>query len=360
MNTDYKRLRIFETGLFTNKIKGLFTIDKPVNQSQANEAVEKDIVLLSRSTDPNYNLYKFNACGHLQFIQPTHVRRNCFTCKTCSFCREVQIAANNGFKYLFATSGTYRRVIKPCGCIKDITFGNIVDHKNTVCHTCFSRDFQKQAVKLKVDVLNKISDCRFKIRFQTCGHTREAHHSQFFTENLECQQCKEEIYRKEAENEGLIYNGLSNPDNVKDYYQKRNYTLPCGHIKDIRMSHIRDSSWQCDICKDSHFLKPSFVYLLSLNTSDGVFLKLGYAKNLSTRISGYILKNTTVSILKVVPFETGRKAIEFENSLHKKYSAFSVPKEIMGKFMQNGKTECYPFYLFNTMLEELTEGEKNA
>lgn len=354
---EYKRLTAFEVGLFTNKTKGLFSIDKPINQSQAAEAIEKDLTLLSRSTNPNYNLYKFNACGHSQFMQPTHVRRKYFTCKTCALQREIQIATHNGFTYLFATSGVYRRVIKSCGCTADMPFGNIIDHQNSVCHSCFSRDLQKQAAKLKIDLLERISNSRFNIRFQSCGHSRTAHHSQFFIENLECQECKEDNYKKEAEIEGLKYNGLSSPDNVRDYYQKRNYTLPCGHIRDLRMSHVRESRWQCDICKDSHFLKPSFVYLLSLNTPDGVFLKLGYAKNVSSRILGYSLKDTTVSILKVVPFDTGRKAIEFENSLHRKYSAFSISKDIMGKFMQNGKTECYPLHLFDTMLEELSKGE---
>lgn len=39
--------------------------------------------LIKDSDKKNYKTYKFDKCGHIQDIQPTHVRRNSFTCQEC-------------------------------------------------------------------------------------------------------------------------------------------------------------------------------------------------------------------------------------------------------------------------------------
>lgn len=359
MNT-YKRYGCFSSGCLADASTGLLPIDKEVNPSQQAEASLAGLVLLKRSTDPNYNLYRIKSCGHTQYIQPTHVRRKNFKCRTCLLNSEASMFSASGFTYLHRTKGPQRLVIKPCGCVASLVAQTIARHLGKVCKTCFIRDVHLQAEKLEVDILSRDPDNRFNISFRSCGHTRSTHHSQFFAENLECAICKEENYKIEADLEGLVYNGLCNPHLVPDHNQKRNYTLPCGHVRDFRMSHVRESRWQCDICKDSHFLKPSFVYLVQLDTPTNSFLKLGYARDVQTRIACYGLKGAVAKEISKVKFPTGREAIQFENTLHRKYQGQNIPKTTMAAYMDNGKTECYPITMTSRFLNEFETKTKGT
>lgn len=351
MNT-YKQYRQFEVGCIKDTVSGLTTIPKAINESQKAEASKVGLSLVARSTDPNYNLYFFNNCGHKQFLQPTHVRRNNVKCKTCQFHSEVEMFHSARFVYLYRTEGPKRKVIKPCGCIAELVSQTIGKHLGKVCKTCLNRDVNFQAKKLNVEILNRTQDNRFTIRFNECGHTRTTHHCQFFTENLSCKQCKEDNYKKEAAIEGLEYVGFCDRSKVHGYDNKRIYRLPCGHNRDLRMSHVRESRWQCDICKDSHFLKPSFVYVVQIDTPSISFIKLGYARDIQSRILCYGLKNASAKELISLRLETGRDAINFENTLHKKYGDFNLPKTITSDYMGNGKTECYPLDLLGSFAAE--------
>ena len=169
-----------------------------------------------------------------------------------------------------------------------------------------------------------------------------------------CRECQEIRYAEEARKSGLILNGYSGKESF-DSSIKRNFTLPCGHTKDIRLDHVRNMRFECSICEESHHSKPSFVYLLKIETDDFSCLKFGYAKDIKTRIQVYCLKNAVANEVLVVPFPTGAEAHGFEQSVHRKYKQYKINKNVMKKFMKNGNTECYPIEMIDAFISEIKE-----
>ena len=84
------------------------------------------------------------------------------------------------------------------------------------------------------------------------------------------------------------------------------------------------------------------------------WLKLGYAKNIDFRTSRYGLpSDAEVSVLASRPFDTGKEAQEFEQSLHTKYSRKRLSADEMAIFhSQSGQTECYPVQMVETLIAE--------
>ena len=88
-------------------------------------------------------------------------------------------------------------------------------------------------------------------------------------------------------------------------------------------------------------------------------MKLGYAKTVSTRIKDYRLQsNVIIERLKVMDFETGRKAHRYEASLHKKYLRKQLPNKKMQGYMSYGFSECYPIEMLDTLMKDLEAKEK--
>lgn len=355
----YKTLKRFNVGLLNNLISGIKCKDSDINQKHLDEATFQGLELVCRSTDSNKNLYK-HKCGHFDFLQPTHVRRSSFKCSTCHFIQQVNDAARNNIQFLFKTRDTYRKYMMPCGHVFETTTSSMRYSTFESCKYCFNENLEHQIDKLGIDYIEAKPRGYHLFKFKSCGHVRTAHQSQFFLENIVCQECKEIEYIRQAVAEGLVYNGpcLDKTDN--SCRMKRNYTLPCGHIRDLRLSHVRESNWCCDICSDSHLVKPSYVYLIELDSNGYKFVKLGYAKNIKTRIQGYALKDTTAKIVYSIKFNTGKEAMLFENNLHKKYVEYNLDKFEMSKYLSSGNTECYPIGMSNTFLKELELIEKDV
>lgn len=346
----YKKYSTFRKGMFSDEIKGLTTIDKKINLSQATEALTHGLTLLKRSTNPNYNLYRFNACGHEQFAQPTHVRRDNVVCSTCDLYLAANNAYNRGMFLLNRPSYQQNTVLLECGHVRVSSGQTLKSNAEIKCQQCFEESLNSQIQNIGITLIESKGSYK-RFTFNGCGHEKTAHFSQIFKDNLVCQVCKEDGYAKEAEKEGLTYLGFCSKDEV-DSNMKRQYRLPCGHDRALRMSHVRDSRWECDICDDSHYHKPSFVYLLRIDLPNGSYSKLGYARNVETRIQGYGIPSEQCTIIAKIPFETGRAAMEYENSLHSKYREQNIDKSVTGQYMINGKTECYPLSMIDVFSSE--------
>ena len=71
----YNRYDTFYAGLFTGLVNGIKQTSKEVSETHKVEAEENGLELLTRTTRPGYNFYKFKECGHKRYLQATHVRR---------------------------------------------------------------------------------------------------------------------------------------------------------------------------------------------------------------------------------------------------------------------------------------------
>lgn len=303
-----------------------------------------------KRTKVNHGLFKAS-CGHSIELQYSHVRRNHWKCEYCFEDRIRESLAGIGATLLGESSkgSLFRQIKLSCGHLTDIRTNGIFRLSDTyICNRCYKESLERHCENNGVLLLEDIDTYYVKVKFKDCGHIKEANKAQIFRDNLVCRDCVEDTFRAEASRQGLILNGFAIPPK-KD---SRNYTLPCGCTKNLRLSHVRNSNWVCDTHDSSHLIKESFVYLLLLKNSETSFLKLGYSKDVDSRALGYGFSGE-ISRIHAIKFPTGRQAMEFEQNIHKKYKEFKLNKIEMSEFMSSGKTECYPLHLMDTLLKEL-------
>jgi hypothetical protein len=126
--------------------------------------------------------------------------------------------------------------------------------------------------------------------------------------------------------------------------QYRAYKMKCcGHIQDIQPGVIRHGYFRCRNCNISHLDRPSTVYLLRIENAGQQWLKLGYAENIEKRINEYGLsRKASTKLISNSLFETGAKALIFENYLHKEFIEYQINPNLMkAQMSKSGHTECY-------------------
>ena len=345
---EYKRLKPFNSGLFTNLIKGLEVVDKPIKEINIQEAEAVGLTILSRSTDPNKSLYRFNDCGHTDFLQPTHVRRGNIKCRTCHLISDVELANSKGFTLLHRTGNNYRKYLRSCGHIIEGTAQAISLNQSVKCQQCFDVALEGCAKEFGYELVENHGLGRWTIKFKSCGHSKEVHQQQIQRGNAVCRVCSVQEHIEEAKEQGLTY--------LHSTYDRYNfYKLPCGHDKELRQDHAASGSWKCTECGDSHYTKPSNVYLIRFTYEGFTWLKFGFAKHIGIRTTAYgVPKGSELEILDVVPFDKGYDAMIFEKSIHAKYKHVRYPKSLMVNYhTSNGFTECYPETALGTLQAEL-------
>lgn len=356
--TEYKRL--------SSGLKLFSSLDIKLNKNKhSTEALEADLLLINtKGKSVNYKEYLFLKCGHKAQLQPTHVRRKSIECKTCLEEKHKKQFDNSDLEYISASDDAdyklYKR--KSCGHILKLTPQSAqsrtrqtkITHNSVACHHCHENKLTEDASRLNMTLLGKCKNKAGTFRhykFNACGHTRDVNATCVATGNVVCRECVVEKYKKEALRVGLTFNGKA----TDDPSLKRNYVLKCGHTKDIRMDHVRNGSWTCVICGDSHYTKQSGMYLVKIKTENFEWLKLGYAKDLKIRTNSYGLpKESTIETLFTMTVPSGLNALHIEKKLHALFKKHRIDSNIMKQYHKhNGYTECYSTDITSKILYEL-------
>ena len=257
--------------------------------------------MIGAGKDRGYRTYRFDDCPHEQQIHTSMVRRNNFRCQQCLQLKLEQEAKAVGLTMLGAG-------------------------KNAFYST---------------------------YRFDACNHEQEIHTSRVRKGKVHfrCRQCQLDKIKDEAKDAGLTLLGAGRNGRYRTYRFNA-----CGHEQEIQTGDVRRGYFICNICVETARDLPSKVYLLEITVDSFVWLKLGYAKTIRTRISQYGLpQSKTVKRLKIIDFETGRKAHRYEASRHKKYKSKRLPIKQMKEFhTASGFRECYPMKMKNKLLRELS------
>jgi len=356
---NYKRLKA-QSNLFTKLLP-----DSVVNK-HFREGSKAGVLLLGVSTngDANYKQYAFIKCGHICDLQPTHVRRNNVKCKVCLASDYTTRGDKSGFTFVSLADDSdyhlYRR--EACGHILKLRVQavgkrikrNSGDESGHSCLACYEEKLFTDAEKIGMTYLGAALHSKGVFRhymFNSCGHKRDVNAACVGRGAVVCQDCVVDKYKSEAKAVGLTYNGAATdrPD------IKRNYIMECGHTKDIRMSHVRDGSWTCTDCGNTHYTKPSKVYLLKITSPEFSWLKLGYAKDIDIRSSSYGLpKGSVVDTLFFMDVITGLAAMHIEKKLHYEFKQFRINAKTMKKYHKyNGFTECYNTNIQNDLVQAL-------
>ena len=354
MDNKYKKFSGFQLGLFSWLVNPSIKEDnlKSVNQTHKQEAEENGLELLSRSDSINYNLYRHLNCGHTAFYQSTHVRRGHIQCKTCLLFKYADDANNNNYTLLYVTKNSKQLYLKPCGHIIESSNQNIRKSSSTKCSECFEETLHSAANThgyIYKGIAEEGSASRL-IEFKSCGHEKVLQHSQVVKGNAVCRIC-ESIQRKEL----AASCGLIELTEVGDRYFE--YLLPCKHTKILRADHAIDGSYTCDYCGDSHYQRPSSLYLFKFSNQNFSWLKLGFSSNLYLRKNNYGLPpDTECELVIKVPFKTGREVMLIEKELHKALKTFRIDKEVMKTYhTNNGHSECYPINVKDKIVKKIRE-----
>jgi hypothetical protein len=352
-------MKPFQRGLFTNLVnESIKTIDKPINLSQSIEAEKIGLILLSRSSDPNYNLYKHNSCGHTDFYQPTHVRRNNITCKTCLLLRNTNDAYSKGFQLVHKSENTYYKYIRSCGHVVKLTPQAVLHSKDVNCKLCFEEELKRHCeLNGYLYIVNDVkgNGSYRLIGFKNCNHTKQVHHSQIIKGNIICRECEDDNRKYLT---SLI--GLHELSHEFDRYFK--YQLPCGHHKVLRADHAVDGSYLCDTCGNSHYQKPSKLYIYKFNNRGFSWLKLGFAKNVEIRKMNYgLIDGTSSELLFCIDFDKGRDAMIVEKNVHRLLKQYRIEKKFMKSFHKNnGFSECYSVEDYDLIVSAITNELKGT
>lgn len=337
-----------------------------IKQRYIEDAATKDMVIVSHVKATRF-LFKRNSCGHIFEADISAIRHNKNTlCKECTSERLLKAEKDLGLTFIEKIDNIRNRyVIEKCGHSIALYKANIVRNEGVICQECemhkLLTNLEKHGLELveyrtsddvNVSNRNKVA----KVRFKECGHTVNRFRS-FKHDYGSCEICAEN-------NRNLIYNknGLSliaTINSAKSIFKFNN----CGHERIMYNSAAIRGNCLCQECNESSFNKKSKIYIIKIVTNTGEeFLKFGYGKDIPNRVREYRFKNVNeYFVLFERDFNSGADAMLVEKSVHKALKGKTLPIDYSRKYLtRGGFTECYPMDMFDEIMQELCNKEKEV
>lgn len=329
--------------------------DKPPLEVQKQEAREKSVELLSATNDRCYGYYRLS-CGHTTFLHYGAVRKaktakfKCTVCFDAVLTKEADLAGlvynkNSAFNNGDTRSYTY----KSCGHSKMMAPGNV---RNAVgkCVECLENEYRDEAKSQNLELLESSERVDgYRYYKLPCNHIKRICVKAVRLGSWSCRACQEDRYAREA-----IASGIELIPEIKPaHHDYRVYKLACGCVKALTMPCVKRGSFECKTHdKRTHDLnQPISVYIMKFVLPIGDYVKIGFAADVKGRVIRYGLEGDA-KLVDSIRFQQGADAVFYEGYLHRKYAEFSIDKEIMRKYMNNGFTECYPIDLLKTFESE--------
>ncbi len=317
-----------------------------LNPKHVIEATTAGLELVGDSEKRGCKRYKVVSCGHEIITQPSHVRRNHWSCTTCDTNKVVQLGAKLGLEYLGpgirSGSGLYKL---PCGHVKSKSYQQL-RKESFSCDSCAEKTVSDSLNSKGFSLLSKNKSQT--VAMCTAGHVSRFNNGAVVRCSFECKSCVRSVWEQQALSAGLVYLSSAKSGN------RGLYKLPCGCSKELRRDHVRENVWCCDNCDDTRFNRPGVVYLLQITVESLHWLKLGFSNNLKTRISSYGLPSDAhISVLTVLDFETCREALLYEKQIHSTFKSKRLNPAALRKYHTvSGHTECYPTSLTESIIRE--------
>ncbi|MFC1688274.1 GIY-YIG nuclease family protein [Pseudomonadota bacterium] len=350
---NYRRYRLpcaHEQEIGTGKMRqGDFGCKGCVNDKLIAEAETEGCVLLGAGDNNRSRMYQLE-CGHKQSIETRNMRNGQFHCRTCLNDKLSAEAEVQGCEFIGSgKTKDYRTYRLPCGHEQEVQPTSMRINKFR-CQTCLNNNLEEEAKAEGCVLLGEGSNCHSRMYRLPCGHEQEIETGNMRRGegNFQCRACLNNKLNTEAKAYGCVLLGAGRNANY------RTYRLECGHEREITLSSMRVGNFLCQTCEDTFYTLPSQAYLLHIKVGADEWLKLGYAKDIDFRISQYRLPSEAdVTTLATLPFDTGKEAQMFEQSLHKKYKRKRLrPKDMKDFHAGSGFTECYPVLMVEKLMAE--------
>jgi len=357
-NSQYRTYRIIECGhtqeISTRHVrKGNFRCRRCKEDKHHIEAKNAGLTLLGPGKDAGSRNYRFDECSHEQEIATGAVRKKSVRCRRCLLEKLAKDATAAGLTLVGEGKNTKYRLCRfnDCGHKQEIATSNIRSQLFE-CGQCLNKKIGSEANAVGLILLGlgaKNSDYRI-YRIKECGHEQEIRLDAVRTKSFRCEECLRQKHEEEANLAGLTIIGLGKNEHYRTYQFSS-----CGHRQEFQMGNVRRMTFVCNVCEETARDLPSNVYLLKIKMPTFEWLKIGYARDVASRIKQYgLLDGAKVSKIIVRPFDTGREAHQFEESIHIKYGKKRVAVGKMKKFhTRSGFDECYPTSLLEILSEEI-------
>ena len=332
-----------------------------VTKKHIKEAEAADLTLLGVGRNRWCRTYSFDKCVHEQEIYITTVRKKEVICHRCLQDKHNEEAKAAGLTLLGVGGHRHYRTYRfdLCGHEQEIDLKS-VRLKTFICHQCLQNKLNSEAKAAGLTLRGAGRDSQYRTyRFDQCGHEQEFTTGNVRALRARCENCQLDKHNEEAKAVGLTLVGAGRKNSRRAYRINE-----CGHEQEIETGAVRINNFVCNACEETARDLPSNVYLLRITVDtvaqSDAWLKLGYAKTVSSRIQKYGLPSAAViKRLKMMNFATGRQAHRFEASLHTKYLSKRLPPKKMKKFhAQSGGSECYPIEMLDTLIKDLEAKEK--
>ena len=336
-----------------NVDKGTFACATCRHEKLLAEASKAGVILRGSGSSVCHRTYTITKCGHRVNITTQRVRDGGFECKICKGKQFIDEAKLVGLSLLGEASNdldvsskasNYRLYrIDACGHEQNLRVAHVREG-NFSCDTCDIKNIEQRANFSGWEYIKKEQSTGLsKVRCLNAKHSAELVTGRLGRGKIQCSDCFNDQLKNAACAANLTFLGDADRNLFDASY--RSYSCKrCQNHLTLRTTHVKNRSFLCEYCDDSHLDFPSNMYLLRITNPEMAWIKLGYAKDVPSRIKGYgLLDECSVKILKVYHFDTGRNAKRKELSIHAMYkNEFGLNPQKMKKFHKlNGFTECY-------------------
>ncbi len=334
------------------------SVESKINPVHAEDCKRHNMELLNRSNNKSYGYYRMQ-CGHTAFLHYGTVRKaksSNFKCKECLDIKLEKEANEIGLIYhkdVRVTSiNDSRYYTFPCGHNRVVKTAN-VRFKQVSCIDCKEEQFKKEAEERGLVMLSFESEGATRLYKLPCGHHKRINLTSVRENSYKCRICQEDRYEAEARDRGIEMLR----DVKSSHHDYRVYRMQCGCVKEIVISCVRNGNFECKNHPDRSidFTKPISVYLLKFTLPTGNVLKLGFAMDVKSRCGRYYLNGSIEHLVERV-FNNGQDAVDLEKMLHRKYKEYALDKNEMSQYMLNGFTECYPMELQDDIISDIMKG----
>ena len=334
---------------------------------------------VTAKSNRDYSLFKFNTCGHEQFMCNSKVKKGITFCWTCSVNKADAYTKNAGLTFLrkindfsdkkYAEINRYS--FNACGHEQNIQRSRVKTGQ-FVCQTCIELNYDKVAESQGLtmirndEITGELLPFKFGSRlylFNNCGHKKSIKIDDVRSGRFMCNECQAVKIENEASNANLTYLRKATIDDMSTEIKNHGFFRfnDCGHEQALSKTAVRTGQFKCNTCNVSSKFKPSSVYLYKIETQYFSWLKLGFSSNPEFRGKKYnIATEYNSTLLSLIEFSTGEAANKFERSLHNLFKSYRLDAGYMKKYMKcSGFTECYPVDLELQLLSELNKFKEN-
>lgn len=210
------------------------------------EAEEADLEIVGESEKDGYKFYRFKKCGHVQEVRIDGVRteRSKPKCNQCQIDKYNKEAEEAGLILIEDGKKDYKKYkFKECGHIQEIQLGD-VRLKNFKCRACIRDKYEREVSEAGLELVDEgdtFSVRRYRIK--SCGHIQDINIESVRNKSFRCEECLTERIKREAEEAELELIGPGKSPDYKMYKFKS-----CGHMREIKIYHVRTKSFKCAVC----------------------------------------------------------------------------------------------------------------